>query len=129
MKFIFDNCISPRLAKAIHALVESEHEVVALRDRFRSDTPDTEWIGELGRQGGWIIISGDLRIRKRPQELAVWRTARLTTFFMASGFQSETQWEQARWMVGKWPEIVDLASRVAPGAAFRVPKRGKIEQV
>ena len=97
MKFFFDNCISPRLARAIHELSKPEHEVLALRDRFDPGTADTVWIPTLGVEGGWTIVSGDLRIRTRPQERELLRAARLTTFFMAKGFMNLPDWEQVRW--------------------------------
>ena len=125
MRFFFDNCLSPKLARAIHALVEPDHEVVPLRDIFPPSTPDTDWIGTLASEGDWIIVTSDHRIRSRPLERQVWRTAKLTTFFMAEAFEQIPAWEQVRWMVDKWPLIVEQAERVTGGAAFRVPKRGK----
>jgi hypothetical protein len=125
MRFFFDNCISPKLAAALHALVEPQDSVEHLRGKFTADTPDTEWITSLGEEGGWIIVSGDLRIRKRPREREVLRAAKLTAFFMAETFVNQPAWEQVRWMIDKWPLIADMAGRVAPGAAFMVPKRGR----
>ena len=125
MKFFFDNCISPRLARAIHELSKPEHEVLALRDRFDPGTADTVWIPTLGVEGGWTIVSGDLRIRTRPQERELLRAARLTTFFMAKGFMNLPDWEQVRWMIDKWPLMVEQADRVNPGAMFLVPKTGR----
>ena len=39
-------------------------------DHFGSDTPDEEWIGEIGRRG-WIAVSRDARIRYSPLALSV----------------------------------------------------------
>lgn len=124
MKFFFDNCISPKLARAIHELAKPEHEVVALRDKFSADVTDTVWIPELAGEGDWVIVSGDLRIRTRPQERELWKAARLSTFFMAKNYVRLDAWEQVRWMVDKWPLIVDSAQRFAAGSAFEVPQRG-----
>ncbi|HBS29582.1 MAG TPA: hypothetical protein DEB06_09080 [Phycisphaerales bacterium] len=125
MKFFFDNCLSPRLATALNALVEPEHSVVHLRDKFATPTPDTDWIVRLSEEGGWIIVSGDLRISKRPTEREVWRAAKLTTFFMADGYQNLDEWQQVRVMIEKWPQIMDLAERTGRGSAFRVPIRSR----
>ena len=38
-------------------------------DHFRPDTPDEEWLAEVGRRG-WIAITHDKRIRYKPNELA-----------------------------------------------------------
>jgi hypothetical protein len=125
MRFFYDNCVSPKLGRAVHALIEPEHLITHLRTRFPPATPDSEWIPALGREGGWIVISGDLRIRKKPLERDLWRAAKLTTFFMAEGYMNLPDWEQVRWMIDKWPLIMEQADRVTAGAAFLVPKRGQ----
>ena len=124
MKFFFDNCISPKLARAIHELAQPEHEVVALRDKFSEDVIDAVWIPALAQEGDWVIVSGDLRIRTRPRERELWKAAKLTTFFMAKNFVRLDGWEQVRWMIDKWPQIVDSAQRFTAGSAFEVPQRG-----
>ncbi len=130
MKFFFDHCLSPKLAKAMNALVEGEHEVVHLRDKWpeacRKTIEDTVWIAGLAAEGDWIIVSGDLRIRTRPRERQIWSAAKLTTFFLADGFTQQVAWEQVRWLIDKWPDICEQAGRVAHGSAFLVPKRGKL---
>lgn len=106
--------------------------VVHLTDMFQSDTSDVEWISKLAAQRDWIIISGDLRITKSPHERKVWQQAKLTTFFLARGWTKLDFWEQAWRLVRWWPGIVELAGRVAPGAAFLVPpspSRTKFKQL
>lgn len=134
MKFFFDNCLSPHLAKGLHAIVqqtvtidadgrEEVDSITHLSEKFRRNTPDVEWIARLGEEGSWIIIiSGDQRIQKRPQERLVLKAAKLTTFFMAHGFENYEYWDQVKWMIDKWQLIREQAGLVAPGAAFIVPK-------
>ena len=124
MRFFFDNCISPKLARAMHELSQPEHEAVALRGKFPEGALDMDWIPRLGQEGRWIIVSGDLRIKTRPIERELWRAAKLTTFFMAKNFPRLEAWEQVRWMVDKWPLIVEFAQKSTPGSAFIVPHRG-----
>jgi PIN like domain len=40
VRFFFDNNLSTKLAKSIHVLVDPEHQVVHLKDRFAAATPD-----------------------------------------------------------------------------------------
>lgn len=124
MRFFFDNNIALRIARAMHQLVHPTHEAAHLREKFDRATPDTEWITTLAEEGDWIIISGDLNISKRPQEKRVLRAARLTTFFLAQGFVNVPFWEQVKWVIHKWPLIVDQAQKIEPGACFVVPKTG-----
>jgi len=131
MKFFFDNCVAPRFAAAIHALiVDDGHQAIHLRDRFPPDTKDIDWLTALGEEGGWIIISGDIRISRNQHEKAAWLEAKLTTFFLSGNWQNLSMWEQAAKLVQRWPLIMDQAGKVEPGAGFEVkPKSPKFVQV
>lgn len=61
MKLLLDHNLSPKLARALQALFD-DHEVVSLRDKFRDQTPDEEWITALDREGGWAVLTKDLRL-------------------------------------------------------------------
>jgi hypothetical protein len=39
------------------------------RDHFSADSPDEEWLREVGRRS-WIAVTHDTRIRYKPNELA-----------------------------------------------------------
>ena len=94
MRFFFDNNLSPKLAKSLHLLVEPDHQIVHLKDRFVANTPDETWMTELAKERGWIIVSGDLRIKKNPHEVQAWRSAGHTTFFLKSGWINLPLWTQ-----------------------------------
>jgi putative NADPH-quinone reductase len=65
LKVFFDNNLSPHLAHALDVLLGPEGDrVVHLTDRFRRDTEDREWLGALGSEGGWVVISADRRIHR-----------------------------------------------------------------
>ncbi|MEZ5583574.1 MAG: hypothetical protein R3F37_13265 [Candidatus Competibacteraceae bacterium] len=36
-------------------------------DHFAQDTPDTEWLAEIGKRG-WFVLTHDGRIRYKPNE-------------------------------------------------------------
>ena len=60
MKFFVDNNLPPALAKALHALSEPEgHEACHLKEKFAQDTPDSDWIDTLSKEGGWSVITHD----------------------------------------------------------------------
>lgn len=123
MKALLDNNLSPLLARAIAILVEpSGHEVVALRDKYPANAKDEDWIVELGRQaGGWVVISGDIKIAKRPSEREAWRSSALIGFFLAPAWSGLTNIERAARLLLWWPKIVAQADLIAPGAIFQLP--------
>jgi hypothetical protein len=50
-------------------------------DHFGAQTPDEEWIGEIGRRG-WIAVSRDQRIRYSPLGLSVLMTSGTRLFVL-----------------------------------------------
>lgn len=131
MRYFFDNNLAPRVAKAINTLMDPPDEALHLRERFRADMPDIEWITKLAEEGDWVIISGDLRITRNPHERKAWREAGLTAFFLKKGWAQLGFWKQAARLVLWWPDVMEQARRVAPGAGFVIPVQhaGRFEQV
>ncbi len=126
MRFFFDNNISTKLSKSVHVLVEPEHQVVHLKDRFAANTTDEAWMTVLSGEPDWVIVSADLRIRKNPHEVAAWKAAGHTTFFLKDRWIEMDFWTQAWKLVKCFPDIVVQARRAKPGDAFVVTVNGKI---
>lgn len=130
MKFLFDNQLSPHLADAIHSLAKQDgDEVIHLRKKFPPNTPDTEWLRQLGAEGSWIVVCGDLNIIRTRAERVVWRSVGLVGFFLKKGWINITPWEQAWRLVKWWPTIVAQARIAAPGSTYGVQLNptGKLE--
>lgn len=106
MKFFVDNCLAPKHAAALNALVQPEHSVMHLRDKFAADTPDEVWLTALGKEGGWIVLSGDCRISRNAHERAAWHTSRLTAFFLAKGWQNLPLMEQHSKLSHSLPRVI-----------------------
>jgi hypothetical protein len=126
LRFFLDNNLAPKLARGFHQFVLGEHEVVHLRDRFDEDTPDADWMRELAGESGWIILSGDVAIGRNPHEIAAWKAAGHTIFFLRAGWTNIEFWPQVQKLARYFPEIIALSRRAKPGDAFVVPVTGKI---
>ena len=87
MRFFLDNCLPIRHARALNEMVKPEHTFTHLQDKFPANTADADWIRQLGREGDWIVISGDYRIGKNAHERAAWHQSGLTVFFLSKGGQ------------------------------------------
>ena len=127
MRFFFDNNLAPKLAKSLHVLVEPEHQIVHLKDRFAANAPDETWMITLASEPKWIIVSGDLQIRRNPHEVRAWQSAGHTTFFLKPGWIELPFWTQAWKFVKCFPEILVVAQKAKSGTAFYVGVNGKIE--
>jgi hypothetical protein len=56
--------------KVPNRLREAHPHVIAHDDVFPQDTDDDVWLKEAGRQG-WIVLTKDEKIRRKPGELSV----------------------------------------------------------
>lgn len=130
MKLLVDHNLPPRLARALHAVFEPDHEIVALSQKFgRSDLKDEEWIGELGREGGWAVLSADIRIAKKRPSRALFVGARLVGFFLSPAMQKWPLNKQCARVLIVWPQMVTLKSTV-DGGVFELPASGsKFRQI
>jgi len=107
--------------------MEIEDEIFTLREKFKPDTPDITWLDQLGKEGNWIIVSGDLRISKRPQERDVWKASRLPTIFMTDQWSMAQKWEQASLLFRWWPDLKKTAKHLKPGEAIQILFQGNFK--
>ncbi len=79
--FFIDRSLSKRIFGRLFAAAG-----IACRlhdDHFPPDTPDTDWIQQVGAKG-WIILSADRRIRYNPPEKAAFLCSGTFAFMIAS---------------------------------------------
>jgi PIN like domain len=127
VRFFIDNNIAPKLARGFNEFVKGEHEVLHLRDRFAGHTSDVVWMRGLAAESGWVILSGDVAIGRNPHEVAAWKEAGHTIFFLKSGWTNIQFWQQVQKLAKCFPDIMALAQRAKPGDSFIVTVNGKIE--
>lgn len=99
---------------------------VAHRDLFADDVPDVQWISEVGRLG-YVVLTRDQEIRRRPNELQAVRAARLHLFALTSGNLSAA--ETAALCVAAWPAIGRAVSQHPAPAFFSVTRGGQVRWI
>ena len=123
MKVLFDHNLSPRIARAFQALMGSDHEIVALRDKFAANIKDVDLISELSREGGWIFISGDRRITRNRAEKAAFQSSKIIGMFLSSGLYKSSVMKQAERLIVLWPTIETVSKNVSGGSMFELPMK------
>lgn len=108
-------------------MVEPEHRVVHLRDKFPPNVEDAVWMKALAGEEDWIVVTADIRISRNPHEVRAWKEAGHTVFFLKPGWTNIRFWEQANKFTKCFPEIIAQATRADRGATFTVSVNGKIE--
>lgn len=127
MNVFFDNCTSPIYANVLHALISPQGDA-AFHVRFMPEhgfdaaTPDSVWIETLGRErsSGWVIVTGDDRIRRNPAERLAWRRAGLKGFVLARAFQKIPRHQVASHLLWRWPEMARFIDSAAAGSMFEL---------
>ena len=123
MTYFFDNTFPPQLAKIVAILgVDAVH----LQDEFPPNTLDITWIPEIGRRG-WVVITADRGISKKPAERKALEEANVISVFMAKGFTTKPIFELVSLFVKWWPDIDRSVQRVKPGTSLQVNPNGKID--
>ena len=83
-----------------------------------------DWIAEVGR-GGLIVLTHDQEIRRRLNEFAAVRAARIHLFALTSGDLSAG--ETAALCVDTWPAVQRAVTRHPAPAIFSITRRAQVE--
>jgi predicted nuclease of predicted toxin-antitoxin system len=124
VSYLFDNNISFRFAQMLAALGV---DVLAVRHvpALGEDAGDMEILRWLrGRE--CVLISGDRHIRSRPLEVTALRESRVTALFLDRFWSKQSFWQQAAWLVARWPLIEQFASSALPATCGVIQQRGRI---
>jgi hypothetical protein len=134
LNFIIDHNLPPQWAKALKELSKNQFDqkvgqIIALRERFAINTPDIQWLQELGQEGDWAVISSDF-FRKSKSERELIRQHGLSVFVLVKSWHDHSFWPRSAQLLHWWPKIVDQANSVSQ-TAVEVPWRvaGKFTQI
>jgi predicted nuclease of predicted toxin-antitoxin system len=108
------------------ALRSQNIRFVALHDRFAIDVPDEEWL-RVASNEGWIVLSRDKRIRRKPNELAALRASKVVLFTLVAG--NATAADTARIVGEALPRMFALAKGAKRPALFAIYRDRKIARI
>jgi hypothetical protein len=116
VNFFFDNNLAPKLAHGLNQMVEPDHHVTHLKDRFPGNTEDAVWMHALAGEHDLVIVTADVRIRRNPHEIKAWLEAGHTIFFLKPGWTDLTFWEQANKFTKCFPDLMrhSVLSKLQP---------------
>jgi hypothetical protein len=122
LRLLIDHNLSPALARSLQHLFP-EHLIIALRDRFRSDVTDVEWISELDGEGGWAVLTKDIRLRTRPHERMALDRSRIVYFFLTGAWRKYSVTETAARLIRLVP-LMAIQAQIAERGRFELPIKG-----
>jgi predicted nuclease of predicted toxin-antitoxin system len=93
---------------------------------FASDTRDEEWLTRAGREG-WIVLTKDKWIRKRPIEREALLAADVRAFVFTGGNMSGV--EMAESIVSALPRMLQIVATTPSPFIARVTGAGSVELI
>lgn len=105
------------------ALRQQGLNVVLLKEHFAIEALDEEWLPEVGRRG-WLILTKDDRIGRRPVEREALMQSGARAFILPSGNMSGE--ERAAVIVNALPKIHRFVARNPPLFIARISKAGEV---
>ncbi len=120
MKLLLDHNLAPRIARALNALFDGDHQIVALRDKYSPNMADVTWIDALDQDRGWAVLTRDIHLRTRPHERAALDRARIVFFFLAGSWKGFTVEETTARLIRLMPKMVAQTSLTESGR-FELP--------
>lgn len=121
--FINHDAWSRALGKALSAAGITH---VAHHQRFAPAALDEEWLAVAGAEG-WLVLTRDQHIRRRPNELAAVKAARVCMFVLGQGNLSAA--ETAQIVVAAHPQMLRAARGARRPAVFTLTRSGAIRQL
>lgn len=119
-----DRCAwSIRLGEALAA---AGIRFIPHHERFAPDCHDEDWLPEAGKHG-WIVVTRDQNIRRKPNELRAFKTSRVKAIVLTSGQTSAA--DTAKLLVELYPKLMRKLQNTAPPAMFTVTLAGTISQI
>jgi len=131
MRCLFDNQMPLKLARAINELegkgaIAVEH----LRDKFKHDISDVEWMQRLAEEGDWFVITKDNKIREKSYEIEIWKTSNLPIVFLPSDpWMKYRFWDTAWRLVKYWPLLRERILDNKNNESFILTAGGDIRQI
>lgn len=129
MKLLVDNNLPPRLGRGLAALFEDDHEIIHIKDKFKTGSlADADWIERLGKEGGWCVLSADRRIAKQRPSRELFLRAGLIGFFTLPTVMKLPFNEQTARILTMWPAMTIISETIAQGC-FELPIKGRLRQM
>jgi predicted nuclease of predicted toxin-antitoxin system len=121
LKYLFDNNISPKLAKMLVAL---DKEVFAVRNVLAADAKDEDILVFLA-QHPYVWISADRKQTTRPSQARLLKQAKVTALYLGPFWSKMNGWDQAVWMMRRWELIEGFVNGAAKGTIAEIKQNGK----
>ena len=95
-------------------------------EKFKPACPDEEWLEAVGKQG-WIVLTRDKNIRRKPNELRAFQEHSVIGFVLTSGDASAA--DTAALVTAVYLKLIRKAKGTKPPAMFSITLAGAITPI
>lgn len=123
LTYVLDQNFSNQMLQLLRlARVEPVSRITSLTELgFAGDTTDEQWLSELGRQGGFCVVTRDGAILQVSIERKAWSAAGVSLLVLDKQWGQQPGRELSRRLLYWWPYMVGHAEAGRPGSAWTVP--------
>jgi len=126
-----DENLSEYVASALNNLNKgyfTNIQVFSTKDTFGKGVPDETIIPGIGNLNG-ILITRDLNIQKTRLQFDLCKQFNLGVFFLKLPKNQDKHWEIVKLLINSWENIIEKIEKEKKPFAFRIPVKGKMEQI
>lgn len=127
MKVAFDEHVPIKVLRALELLLEGDRnggvEIVSATE-YRDGKPassDVPWLEAFAKDGGKIVISGDMAMRRKPHERKALLDHGFIVFFLPSSWCNSKFNQKAAYIMQWWGVIFEMAKASNPPKQFQLP--------
>lgn len=122
MRIAADENISARLVAIIRDnLLDESHSLESAAERNAKGKDDDIWIAAFAREGGEAVVSGDVKITRRPHEILAIQHAGLKLVVLDGKWSQAEKHEKIAYLCYWWPHIEAALDAMKGFTPVKVP--------
>jgi PIN domain-containing protein len=124
--FFFDENLPASVAKALTSLgtCEATHQI----DWLPKGAHDEQIFGFLAGHPGWVLVTQDKRISRKPQQVQALLEAGVAAFILTGRAEKSVE-DLAVFFIRHMPRMIEYARRTARPYVFGISDRGVFERL
>jgi len=99
-------------------------EAIALQDKYPGNTDDSVFLADLKNGAFDVFISNNTEQRRIPHERRLLKESGIISLYFNPFWSKMLLWEQATWIVTKWPKIEGFCEGTAKGTCADLQANG-----